>query len=262
MNTTIETLVNSDFIILLGEPLFLNEALQTAIQNSTAYIAYMNPIDYKSDALKFSQYIKYEVGSEEGICALLLEYFAKNASAEVEAFIDDMDVGYLSAESSVGEEEFEDMVENSLNKTNKTILLSEDLFVHKNASNIKKLLGALNAYSDLNCVILSENSAKSIEAYNDEALQEVEELMSFNGTVIYKNRFASNNELVGSQSFSKIAKVDDGADVVIKYANETINRKFRIDTNLQGTVALCDNNSDLASLEYSYKQVKIEKVDA
>ena len=70
---------------------------------------------------------------------------------------------------------------------------------------------------------------------------------------------------MGSQSFAKIAKVEDGDTISINTGAHKFQRVFNIDKNLMGTIALCSMKSDdISSLSegYRYKQVKIEKVDA
>lgn len=258
--TNLDSLKKGDLVLVLGTPLFFNESLQNRLQDSE--VIYMNPIDYKSESLKFSQYIKYEVGSEEGICALLLNFFVQDSTAEIQAFIDDLDIGYLSAETSLGEEELEEVVAKSVLANTTYLLVSEDVLNHEKADNIVKMLGALNQYSNLQLVIQSEcpNSAEKINAYNNEKIEEVEELDSFDGLVICKSNAIVENQLLGGVSFSRIAKISDGDTVLIKFDDQTVQRVFKIDTNLQGTIALCSHEG-IKSLVYSYKQVKIEKVD-
>jgi NADH-quinone oxidoreductase subunit F len=260
--TNFDLLQKGDLVLLLGTPLFFNDHLQNVLVHSEVETIYMHPIDYKNSALHVSQYIKYEVGSEEGICALLLYFFAHNAGSNIQDFIADLDIGYLSAETSVGEEELEEVLEKSKEANTIYLVLSTDLLGHKNAANIIKILGALNLYSPLN-LIIQEGCSKSvtkINVYNNESLEEIEELDSFDGLVICKSEAIEQNTLLGGNSFSKIAKINEGDNVAIKFDEEVIQRVFKIDSNLQGTIALCSIEG-IKSLPYSYKQVKIEKVD-
>ena len=259
---SLDLLQKGDVVILFGLPLFFNPSLQEKLNQSEVQTIYMNPIDYKSDELNFSTYIKYEVGSEEGICALLLYYFVHNSTPEIQAFIEDLDVGYVSAETSVGEEELEDVVEMSKKASNTYVLLSLDILGHKKSENIIKMLGALNQYSNVN-VVIENGCSKDIEAinsYNKESIDEIEELDSYDGLVICKSDAIVENQLLGGVSFSKIAKINNGDKVLIQFDDQTIQRVFKIDTNLQGTIALCSHEG-IKALPYSYKQVKIEKVD-
>lgn len=260
--TTLTQLQKGDVVVLLGTPLFFNDSLLDTLAKSEVETIYMNPIDYKNSGLEFSQYIKYEVGSEEGICALLLYYFAQNTPKTIQNFIDDLDIGYLSAETSIGEEELEEIVEKSKEANTTYVLFNKDLMGHKKANNIIKMLGALNAYSSLNLVIQNGCSIdiEKINGYVNEDIEEIEELDSFDGLVIYNTNLVQENTLLGGNSFSRIGKINDGDTVCVKFEDEVIQRVFKIDSNLQGTIALCSSEG-MKSLPYSYKQVKIEKVD-
>ena len=44
----------------------------------------------------------YKVASEEAILALIFNFFAKNLPKEQKEFLENLDIGYLSAESSAG----------------------------------------------------------------------------------------------------------------------------------------------------------------
>ena len=271
----LSAVLNSDFIIVFGSMLnSTNEELSAnvkqAVKENDAKIVYMHPIDDKKIQENSALYIKYEVGSEEGICALLLEYFSKNCDAKIKNYLDELDIGYLSAESSVGEEEFEDMVELSSNKTNKTLVLSRDLFTHEKIENITKLLAILNENSDFTIVVdpLVENgNIELIKCSQAECPNEVDELKAYDGTVIYNYKQGENNKLIGGASFARVAKISNNDKIVIKHGNKFIESIFEEDSNLQGTIALnvIDKNevnkNSWINEGYSYKQVKIEKVN-
>jgi len=90
-----ELITQSDFILSFGTMLDENQDVKKsvleAILNNSSNFVYMHPIDNNSLKNSYSQFIKYEVGSEEGICALLLEAFVKNSDEDTRKFIDDLD---------------------------------------------------------------------------------------------------------------------------------------------------------------------------
>ena len=271
ISNNLSTVANSDFVIVFGSILnstneILTANVQKALEINSATVVYMHPVDDKRIQNANSLYIKYEVGSEEGICALLLEYFVNDCDDNIEEYIDELDVGYLSAESSVGEEEFEDMFELSKNRKNKTIVISSDILKHNRVLNIAKLLGVLNKYSDFTVVLCKSTDEKIssiIENYNNECLEEVDELKAYDGTVLYNYQESEKSELIGGASFARVAKISDNDEIIIKHGNESIKSNFRLDSQLQGTIALYSGTkNEWLSTGYSYKQVKIEKVNA
>ena len=262
----IKQILNSDFIISFGtfiEDEKLKDSILKAVENNGAKFIYMHPIDNSTLKPFYSQIIKYEVGSEEGVSALLLNSFTSNYDENIKKYLDDLDLGYVSAESSAGEEEFEEAFENSLNAKVKTLIIGDDLSNHEKIENIIQLLALIKKYSDFNLVVLNEDLAQKIDSCKNFNLKELEELKSFNGTLVYKLIDENNNELVASQTFANISKVSNGNEVFVISKNEKIKRIIKIDENLNGTIAILKmkNDEDIFS-GYKYKQVKIEKVEA
>ncbi len=149
----IEQILNSDFIISFGtfiEDEKLKDSILKAVENNGAKFIYMHPIDNSTLKPFYSQIIKYEVGSEEGVSALLLNSFTSNCDENVKKYLDDLDLGYVSAESSAGEEEFEESFENSLKAKVKTFIIGDDLINHERVENIIQLLALIKKYSDFN----------------------------------------------------------------------------------------------------------------
>ena len=77
-----EIIAKSDFIISFGSMLADNKedirnSIIESIAKTNAKFTYMHPIDNIDLKLYYTQFIKYEVGSEEGICALLMDTFIK-----------------------------------------------------------------------------------------------------------------------------------------------------------------------------------------
>ncbi len=241
-----EIISKSDYIITFGtflasDNVEIQEAIIEAIAKNTAEFIYMHPIDNVDLKVYYSQFIKYEVGSEEGISSLLLETFVKTSDEKVQAYIEDLDIGYISAESSAGEEEFEEALEKAENKTNKTLIIGRDIFSHERVENITKILSVIRKYTDFTVVSLEPEYQNILNEIADENLEEVEELHSYNGTVLYRTYGEEDTDiLVGSESFARVAKVANNDDIFINCAGEKIQRKFVVDKNLYGTIALCD----------------------
>ena len=263
-----ELISKSDFIISLGSMLADNREEVTnsiieSIAKTNAKFTYIHPIDNINMKLYYTQFIKYEVGSEEGICALLLDTFVKECDDKTRKFIDDLDLGYISAESSAGEEEFEEAYENYLEANNKLLIIGDDLLEHKRIENIIKLLALIKKYTNFELIVLNEDLEKKINSCTNFDLEEIEELKSFNGTLIYKLVDEKNNdELIASKTFANIAKVANNDEIYIAFNKEKIKRTLKIDENLYGTIAILKTkNSDDIFNGYKYKQVKIEKVE-
>ena len=265
-----EIISKSDFIISFGTMLADNkedvrDSIIESIAKTNAQFVYMHPIDNIDLKLYYTQFIKYEVGSEEGICALFLDAFVKTSDEATQAYIDDLDLGYISAESSAGEEEFEEALENSKDKQFKTLVIGDDLIEHSRVENIVRFIALVKKYTDFNVIVLNDEFEKKIASCEDLQLEEIEDLKSFNGTLLYRLVEEENsNELVSSVTFANIAKVKNDDEIYINFNNQKIKKTLRVDDKLNGTIAIAkvSNTSDSVFDGYRYKQVKIEKVDA
>ena len=159
---TSEDVRKSDFIVSLGTKIAddlpgLKFKINEAVKKNKAGYYYCHPIE--DSALKgiVSTHIKYEVGSEEGVIALIAKaILSKNEKLpkSVSKYLDDLDEGYLSAESNVGEEEIERFSKELNRKKSLTFIVGSDLYAHKRASNIAKILGLIEKYSDFKVIII------------------------------------------------------------------------------------------------------------
>ena len=265
-----EMISKSDFIISVGTMLSNNKeevrnSIIESIAKTNCQFVYMHPIDNIDLKLYYTQFVKYEVGSEEGIFALLLDTFAKDTNEEVQTYIDDLDLGYISAETSAGEEEFEEMLENSVNAKNKTLIIGDDILEHDRIENIIRIIALLKKYTDFNIIVLNDNLEAKVNNCDTSSLEEVAELKSFDGTLVYRLlENESSDDLISSVSFANIAKVSNNDEIYINYKDKKVKKKLIIDEKLQGTIAIAkifEEDNEIFN-GYRYKQVKIQKVDA
>ncbi len=154
-SASLNTVKECDAAIILGSCVsadnpVVQSSLENAKNNRGAYIAYMHPLEDKSLENIVEQYIKYEVGSEEGLVAMLADLFlSEEAKEKSKSFFDDLDVGYICGESSVGEEEFELMGQKLLGCKKRVLIVGSDLFNHPRSKNIAKILGMISKHSDI-----------------------------------------------------------------------------------------------------------------
>ena len=126
-----------------------------AAKREKAKVVYMHPIeDYEIQNL-VTKFIKYEAGSEEGVVALLLELLTrgKELPSEIREFIDNLDIGYLSAECSVSEEELDSINQEFWKRKRFALVVGSDIFNHPRVENIAKILALIEKYSDYKVII-------------------------------------------------------------------------------------------------------------
>ena len=151
----------SDYIILIGSRIARDNPgikynINMAVKKKKAEFIYMHPIDDISLKNKYTQFVKYEVESEEAVIAMLAYFLLKDKDLPktIKNFLDELDIGYLSGESSVGEEEIELMIKKLHRKKNKILLIGSDIYRQKRAVNIAKLVGIIEKYAGFKVVLI------------------------------------------------------------------------------------------------------------
>lgn len=225
-----------DFIITLG---FYNPALLPKCD-----ACFYPFLDCKTDF-----YVRYEVGTEEGVVALLLYELANNsADSKLRDFINSLDYGYLSAETNVSEEELLRLKNALIKAKNPLLIIGDDIFSHPRKDNILNMISALKAHSklEIKCEHLSQSYA----------LEAVAELPEYNGCVIYLNNGAKN-ELKISREFARAWRLSDNDKISFQVDSEMINTSCKLDKNFSGIIGILEQSTQ--SVGYKFKTIAINK---
>ena len=158
---TLQSLKKSDGIIVIGSRIATDNpgvryAMTTAARHNGAKVVYMHPLE---DALlqnTVTQFVKYEVGTEEGVMALLAQTLTADAALDEseKAYMDELDTGYLSAETNVGEDELAMIVKQLMRSKAKTLIIGSDLLAHDRAENIARLAAFIEKHSDFSVLVV------------------------------------------------------------------------------------------------------------
>ena len=157
---TLDAIKQSDAVIVIGSRISTDNpavryAVTTASRHNGAKVTYMHPIEDTLMQNTVTQFVKYEVGTEEGVLAMLAESLlnVSDLDSDMQGYFAGLDDGYLSAESNVGEEEYAEIVKSLLRRERKTLLIGNDLLSHERAENIAKLAAVIEKYSDFTVVV-------------------------------------------------------------------------------------------------------------
>ena len=271
-DASVKMIQNADAIMVLGTKIAtdspeLYEILEVLSKKEDVKIVYSHPIDDPAMRDIVNQFMKYEPGSEEGVIALLAYYLleGENLPQKTKSFLDALDIAYLEAESNTGEEEFEETVALFKEANTKVLILGDDVMAHPRAQNIAKICALIENSYDISIYIASSlvNEVKmSQTSAVDAELQEVEDLPEYNGTVIYNAHGVDENDksLHGSVQFANAARISDGDFISIAFGGQTINREFKIDNELKGTIAI-NPTFDVAVQGYKFERSRINKIN-
>ncbi|MDD5399725.1 MAG: 2Fe-2S iron-sulfur cluster-binding protein [Sulfurimonas sp.] len=401
---SLDAIKQSDALIVIGSRIATDNpgvryALTTASKHNGAKIVYAHPMEDTLMQSVITQMMKYEVGTEEGVMALLAHTILKDSDLDESerAFFDELDFGYLYAETNIGEEELSHMMKSFMRAKKRTLIIGNDLIAHDRSSNIAKLAALIEKYSDFSLIVvprevntlgvslinsldrdekisdvvgynakgdfvisslegadlaipslnqqegtfvsidnrvlptnvalefdgytlndianalgiynkntidytkeLNKNSGfkdisfddlenflsplgednrgyllDEVECAADGKLEELDDMPEFNGTIIYQcnpvlqfNNYTfktaqlpKENFLRGSAQFGVAAKIADGDMVEISYKETKIQRKFKLDSELKGTIALNPTfDISVDASRYRFEKSKIERV--
>ena len=158
-NGSLKALSESRAVIVMGTRInddspTVKYHINMASKWHSARVAYMHPLEDTEIRNIVTQFIKYEAGSEEGAAALLADTLLKEVELPkaVRTFLDDLDIGNLSAESNIGEEELEALRKSLIKKSGFSLVVGSDLYAHPRAQQIAKLLALLEVYADFNVI--------------------------------------------------------------------------------------------------------------
>lgn len=202
---SLDAIKQSDAAIVIGSRIATDNpavryALTTAAKHNGAKIVYAHPMEDALMQNTVTQLMKYEVGTEEGVIALLANAILKDAdlSDEERAFFNDLDLGYLEAESNIGHEEISFMMKSFTRAKNRVLIIGNDLIAHKRSENIAKLAAMIEKYSTFSLVVVpSEVNTLGVSLICDlEKDEDIIDVVGYN---------AKGNFIISSLAYANLA---------------------------------------------------------
>ena len=201
-------------------------------------------ISANDDELENSEFIKCEIGAQGYVLAMICAKFSKDE------YFSNLDIGFLSGESNVGEEEIDEIYE-FLNGCEVVIIDENLLNSHNEAKNLESFLAILQDKFKFEIINLKNEKITP----NLNKLSELKELEIYDGAVVFKHD--KDDKFVGGNYFCMVAKISSGYEVVIKTKNLEVKKIFELDPNLKGTIARLGLDKFNG---YNYEVAKISKV--
>jgi len=160
-SASLDAVKQADAVVIVGTRIATDNpgvryALTTAARHNGARIVYAHPMEDALMKNTATQFMKYEAGSEEGVLALLANELLKNVDVDeaTRSFLLDLDLGYLEAESNVGDDELSAMSKSFMRAQNKVLIIGSDMFAHSRAANIAKLAALIEKYTDFSLLVV------------------------------------------------------------------------------------------------------------
>lgn len=155
-----EALSDSDLCISLGSfifdemPVLKSQIIHAITTQRTKHIC-LHPIP--DERLKKHSYIQYEVQTELGVVAMMLASFLKDIAndGELDEFIKNLDMGYLSSESNIGEEEIERLNDVFSSSKSPVIFVGSELYYHPSSRQIATMLGLIEKHTNAKIIAIA-----------------------------------------------------------------------------------------------------------
>jgi len=158
---SLDAIRQSDAAIVIGSRISTDNpavryALTTAARHNGARIVYMHPMEDALMRNTVTQMVRYEVGTEEGVMALLAQTLLQGADVDeaAQAFLDGLDEGYLSAESNVGDDELQAIARSLSRAKHRVLILGSDLIAHGRSENIARIAALIEKYTEFSVVVV------------------------------------------------------------------------------------------------------------
>ncbi len=161
-NGSLETLADADGVIVMGSRILTDNPavryhITMASKRHNARVAYLHPLEDAEMKNVVTQFIKYEVGTEEGVMAMLSKTLLSDKVdvKKISQFFDGLDEGYLSAESNVGEEELEALRKSFARCKRIALVIGEDCINHPRAAQIARLSALFERFGGMEVLVVS-----------------------------------------------------------------------------------------------------------
>ena len=146
---TLEQLSKSQVIMVLGTRInddapLVKFHINMASKWHSARVAYFHPIEDTSIKNIVTQYISYEVGSEEAVTSSLVSYLLK----DIDGINIDVDLDAISSE------DLELLRKSHIKKVGFSLVVGSDLYAHPQAQNIAKMIALVEKHTDINVVVV------------------------------------------------------------------------------------------------------------
>lgn len=218
--------------------------------------------------------IQYEIGTELGVATLLAKAilakavlhisgaeldFATNVLKRFSSF----DFGYISSESSLSEEELENIAQSCEEAQKCYIFLGNAFAYHKDKELIYEVLGLLSKVASIQ-VITNDNTRENLDtkedftdlAFLDRLESSLEDLPESNGAFVYFTPNAldiGDYRIYATKQFLALAKSKNGDKITLKNQNmpyENISYEVVEVPYLRGVVGVAQGVSQSASMDF------------
>ncbi|GAA8430724.1 hypothetical protein KVE76_05975 [Helicobacter pylori] len=263
---SLNLLEKSDLCVLFGgfSNACLNEnerwILESINQSKRPY-ALLRPLQDTRDLQENCLFASYEIHTEAAILALILRGILEQTSQLKGHVLENVDVGYLSSEANMSEEELQELIAIIVKAKKRVLVLNREITKHANNAFLYTLLNELQNYLEILHIPCNDSSAttafydsKDQEWLLETALKEgvlpfeselkdlesLEQISEANGSFVYVSYKSLKTPKLSFSKQFKIANKIKHSKAKFQISNQTLECELEESPNLKGLIAILE----------------------
>ncbi|GAA8324709.1 hypothetical protein ACOWKT_03845 [Helicobacter pylori] len=263
---SLNLLEKSDLCVLFGgfSNACLNEnerwILESINQSKRPY-ALLRPLQDTRDLQENCLFASYEIHTEAAILALILRGILEQTSQLKGHVLENVDVGYLSSEANMSEEELQELIAIIVKAKKRALVLNREITKHANNAFLYTLLNELQNYLEILHIPCNDSSAttafydsKDQEWLLETALKEgvlpfeselkdlesLEQISEANGSFVYVSYKSLKTPKLSFSKQFKIANKIKHSKAKFQISNQTLECELEESPNLKGLIAILE----------------------
>ncbi|NHB50293.1 hypothetical protein EXS86_07475 [Helicobacter pylori] len=262
---SLNLLEKSDLCVLFGgfSNACLNENERWILEsiNSKRPYALLRPLQDTRDLQENCLFASYEIHTEAAILALILRGILEKTSQLKGHVLEKVDVGYLSSEANMSEEELQDLIALIVKAKKRVLVLNREITKHADNAFLYTLLSGLQNYLEILHIPCNDSSttpvfyhSKDEELLLETALKEgvlpfeselkdlefLERISEANGSFVYVSYKSLKTPKLSFSKQFKIANKIKHSKAKFQISNQTLECELEESPNLKGLIAILE----------------------
>ncbi|WP_025451945.1 hypothetical protein [Helicobacter pylori] len=263
---SLNLLEKSDLCVLFGG--FSNACLNEnerwileSISHSKRPYALLRPLQDTRDLQENCLFASYEIHTEAAILALILRGILEKTSQLKGHVLEKIDVGYLSSEANMSEEELQELIALIVKAKKRALVLNREITKHANNAFLYTLLSGLQNYLEI-LHIPCDNSSATTAFYDSKDqewlletalkggvlpfeselkdLESLEQISEANGSFVYVSYKSLKTPKLSFSKQFKIANKIQHSKAVFQILNQTLECELEESPHLKGLIAILE----------------------
>lgn len=263
---SLNLLEKSDLCVLLGgfSNACLNEnerwILESINQSKRPY-ALLRPLQDTRDLQENCLFVSYEIHTEAAILALILRGILEQTSRLKGHVLEKIDVGYLSSEANMSEEELQELIALIVKAKKRVLVLNREITKHADNAFLYTLLSGLQNYLEILHIPCNNSSTTPVFYHSKDEellletafkegilpfeselkdLESLEQISEANGSFVYVScKSLETPKLSFSKQF-KIANKIKHSKAKFQISNQTLECELEENPHLKGLIAILE----------------------